>query len=803
MARRQSSLSILLRVKAKGFDAALSRAGKSLQKFGGKAQAAGKNLTRSLTAPLAGLATIAGKTAVDFEFALAKVAAVGGFTAQEMGKLESQAKTLGATTSKSASEVAGLQLELAKLGQSQAQIENMTEGILSLGIAFDEDLGDVAAEVGATLNRFGLDSSQTNRVVDVMAKAFGSSALDLEKFGNAMAKAGPTSSALGVSLEDTTAALGVLVNNGIDASTAGTALTKAMTTLAKKGVEPSEILGTLFGGSLDVAQAFELFGDRAGKIIPVLQASGDQFAELSTKVNESEGAAAAARATLENTTKGAIDRMKSALEAAALSLSEFLLPAIKKLADFVAGAASAFANLDSESKGTVVRFAAIAAAAGPALLLFGKFSSVLGTVLRFLPLITGPVGLIGAAIAAAAFLIITNWSSVVAYFQEGPGRTFLDVLISNVENIMNAVVSAFNQAVGFVTAFWSVFGDDIVSIATSLVNNVGESFGFLFDGIGSLFASFTALFNGDWTGFLENLANAAASILQFLVNLFFTGVTAISGIVDSILSQFGVDSGITEGIEKAQDFVVGFLEESKVKVEETEDSVWSLGDAFKRVGEIASGFTAGGGGGGGGTVSTGGSTSGGDGGDGSETLDPDAVETYNGLLMETKTLGEQAGDAVGQSMAQFGSSIADAIVEGESFGDAMKNVFKSLLKQLLGLAISYFIASALSPLAPENLLTAGSAGASKAAGASGFVASLFSAIPKFAKGGAVTGPTLAMIGERPGSRGEFVIPFERMGQFLNMAGGGGSQVVNGRISGNDILLTTEKAGRNMNRRRIV
>ena len=73
------------------------------------------------------------------------------------------------------------------------------------------------------------------------------------------------------------------------------------------------------------------------------------------------------------------------------------------------------------------------------------------------------------------------------------------------------------------------------------------------------------------------------------------------------------------------------------------------------------------------------------------------------------------------------------------------------------------------------------------------VEGLFSALPALASGGLTTGPTLALIGDNPSGK-EAVIPFERMGQFLNMAGAGSQHVtVAGRLQGMDILLSHDRA----------
>ena len=76
------------------------------------------------------------------------------------------------------------------------------------------------------------------------------------------------------------------------------------------------------------------------------------------------------------------------------------------------------------------------------------------------------------------------------------------------------------------------------------------------------------------------------------------------------------------------------------------------------------------------------------------------------------------------------------------------------------------------------------------------VLSAFAAIPKFAEGGAVTSPTLAMIGEKPGSRGEAIIPFEKIPKLFDKMSGGANKMmveVRGVLDGDVIRLVQDRA----------
>ena len=373
MAKRTAALRILFGADTKQFDKALQTSVRKMQRTAKDMQAVGKSLSQNLTAPLLGIAALSVKTAADFEFAMAKVQAVSGFTAAEMKTLEKQAQSLGASTSKTQDEVASLQLELAKLGKSSSEIEAMTEDVLSLSIAFDQELGETARVVGATLNQFGLEASESGRIADNMAILFGNSALDLQKFDAAMRTVGPTANALGLSVEEVGAAMGILVNSGVEASTVGTALTKSLTTLAKKGMTGAEALKSITEGNFSVAEAFEVFGDRAGKIIPILQGTSGQLANYVKLQKEGTGAAARARKVLEDTAKGGFDKLKSAASAAATRIGQKILPTVNKVVKVLTDALAAFAELDGGIIATVVSVGAFAAAIGPAIFVAGSF----------------------------------------------------------------------------------------------------------------------------------------------------------------------------------------------------------------------------------------------------------------------------------------------------------------------------------------------------------------------------------------------------------------------------------------------
>jgi len=258
----------------------------------------------------------------NFEQSQADLASVLGVNTNEMKALTDQAKLLGATTTFTASQVAELQKELAKLGFSQEEIEGMTESTLLLAEATGTDLARASEVTGATMRGFGLTAKDTQMVVDVMAKSFSSSSLDMEKFATAMSSVAPVAKNAGYSIQETTALVGTLTDRGIDASTAGSGLRNMFLLAGKAGLTLDEALVEINNSSDKTGKSFELFGTRGATLGVILAENTKDTASLTDKLNVADGSAKKMAETQRDTLGGAIALLTSAWEGLILKMNE-------------------------------------------------------------------------------------------------------------------------------------------------------------------------------------------------------------------------------------------------------------------------------------------------------------------------------------------------------------------------------------------------------------------------------------------------------------------------------------------------
>lgn len=313
------------------FQGSMAQAQKSLKSLEQTSLQTSATLTKALSfagayvgaQQLFGVIQGATGTIRDFEQQMATVQAITGATAGEFDQLRSSAISLSKASQFTAIQIAELQTEFGRLGFSTQEILNATEATLDLSTATGEDLAKSADVLGSTLRAYNKDASQTGKVADIMAESFNRSALGLENFSEAIKYVAPVAASAGISLEETTALLGILADNGIRGSMAGTSLRKIISDLGTESGSLSEKLQKLAAKGISGADAMDEVGRTAYASLLILSKNTDKTADLTKALGNASGAAKATADVVGNTLAGDLNKLNAAYDALVLSGGAF------------------------------------------------------------------------------------------------------------------------------------------------------------------------------------------------------------------------------------------------------------------------------------------------------------------------------------------------------------------------------------------------------------------------------------------------------------------------------------------------
>lgn len=275
-----------------------------------------------------GVVKNAANTMIDFEKANSELAAVLGKTRDQVTALTEAAKELGRTTTYTASDVTALQTSLARLGFTEPQILAMQESVLKFAAATGTDLASAADFTGAALRAFGLQATDTNELLDMMAKSTSASALSFSKLNEMMSTVAPVANAFGIKARDTVAMLGVMSNAGFDASSAATALRNILLKLADSNGDLAKRLGVtartmpeiinglkkLNDAGVDLTETLALTDKRSVAAFNALLSGATDVEELYNQLGNANGALDDMYDTMTNNVAGAIAALQSAWE---------------------------------------------------------------------------------------------------------------------------------------------------------------------------------------------------------------------------------------------------------------------------------------------------------------------------------------------------------------------------------------------------------------------------------------------------------------------------------------------------------
>ena len=537
--------------------------------LGGAMTSVGSSLTTYVTAPLLGVGTAAVAVGNKFESAMSRVQGISGATEEELEKLTDQAMELGASTSFSASEAAAGMENLASAGFTVEEIMNAMPGLLDLAASSGADLATASEIAASAIRGFGLDASDATHVADVFAEAAARTNAQTEDMGEAMKYIAPVAKAMGQSLEETAAAVGIMSDAGIKGSQAGTALRGAFSRLAKPSKEAKKTmkdLGMSFydaqgnmlplnGIVAEVQEGLEglteqqrnqalvtLFGQESlSGMLALMERGPDELAALTESFEQVDGSAKEMADIMLNNTSGALEEMGGSVETLFIRIQQVLAPVITNVVQGITGFINKLNSMSDSALTVVTIIAGIAAAAGPVLLIVGNavklFSSFSGTITTLKSAFTVMSGAFSgmllpiAAIVAAVLALKVAWDNNLGGIQEKTAELWVQL-----QEVFNALVELFKWFCEFITDLWESNWLGIQDLVAAFVEVVGQLVSGFLDFILEAFEFFKNVFTGNWEGAWENIKNIVKIILDTVGKVFYT---ALNALVD-LLIRIGV-----------------------------------------------------------------------------------------------------------------------------------------------------------------------------------------------------------------------------------------------------------------------
>lgn len=226
MALKVGELFASFGIKTDGLDSAISGIESKCQGIANSLSGFGKTASLTLTTPITLAAKQIYKAGSEFEAQMSKVGAISGATGADFDALTQKAIEMGSTTAFTSTE-AGEALEyMAMAGWKTDQMLSGLQPIMDLAAASGESLGTTSDIVTDALTAFGLTAQDTGHFADVLAAASTNANTNVAMMGESFKYVAPLAGSLGYSVDDVAVALGIMANNGIKGSQAGTSLSR-------------------------------------------------------------------------------------------------------------------------------------------------------------------------------------------------------------------------------------------------------------------------------------------------------------------------------------------------------------------------------------------------------------------------------------------------------------------------------------------------------------------------------------------------------------------------------------------------
>lgn len=551
---------------------------------------AGETLTKSVTAPLAAVGTAAIKFSSDSQNAFQQFAAATGTATDEMGKYKDMINNVykdnfGESINDVAEAMATVNQNMSYLDDSALQ--RCTEYAYTLSDTFGYDVAESTRAADTLIKNYGVSAREAFNLITQGAQSgmdYSGEMIDsINEYSVQFKK-------LGLDAEDMFSIFANGAQNGAF-------------NLDKVGDAVKEFSIRAIDGSDTTKQGFEALGMDAAKMAEKFGAGGDTakeaFNEVIKGLASMDDPVAQSTAgvnlfgtmwedlgpqviTSMSTASDAIDKSRESVEELAnvkydtLSgalgglwrtiqvdvlqpIGNQLIPYVTKGINAIQKFTDKWNKLGPATQKTIVKFAAVAAAAGPVLLGFGKVSTGIGTlvsdtgkigsVLKKLTgasgfsglakVMTGPFGIAAAAVAATALLIYKNWDRIAPILQK-IGDRFVEFW-QTVKPQLEPFVEFVEKIASYLKETFGPVVEEIFNFAGEFIVGTFDTIGVAIDALLTMFEGIISFLSGvfktDWESVWNGCKEFVGTAFSGLADMVKVPINAVISIVNGAISK--------------------------------------------------------------------------------------------------------------------------------------------------------------------------------------------------------------------------------------------------------------------------
>ena len=567
------------------------RTRKSVDKIGRGFEDAGKKLTAAVTVPLVGLGTVSYKTFESVDKQLKLVEATMGESKYATADLSASLQEAMTQSIFSMQEGGQALVNFARQGWDAAQAADMLTPSLNLAAGTTTDLDSVTSGLGNTLKAFGASAAEATHYADMFTVAQAQANTNVQELFDAMSIAGPIAKTVGWDFEDIATLVGAFGDQSISASEGANALKTGLSRLSGGNSEANKAMAALgislyddeghmksmvdvidtlqgsFNGLTEQEQMYyasKLFGaNQMSKWLALINGpTADALGDMRDNITNASGNAQEAADALMTP----MEKLSSTFDVFKYSVGQALAGAVVPFIDKLTEMVDAFRKMSPEQQQQIVKWAMMAAAAGPVLMVFGRLirlgSSLFGALskvrgaFQFVVKAGGPLKALAATLGAPLGIVIGVLAAIAAIVLVV--ITHLDQFKAAAQQVMTVVGPAIQNLMAAFQGFGTTVSPVLTMIGDLVANVLCAAFvaaGYIIAGVingiaivintlsaivSGVVSTVSAILSGDWSAAWAEGGGVVQGAVQIISSV-------IGGIAGTLKGVVGVITGIING----------------------------------------------------------------------------------------------------------------------------------------------------------------------------------------------------------------------------------------------------------------